>query len=191
MRAFEYSWELIALTVGASGHRGERRFRLRVRTEHGEQVAELPAAELPGRIAELCRQLGLEEMTMTEDFDLTKLAAMKRKQLDELDRELADLAVRRKRIAREVRAVEKCAAMLDAVERPRQAPKAAKGPRDARHTAHDLVLAALPATLDELASQLDKPRAVIARCVGQLKKANRVVLIGDTVRVPAKRQAAA
>lgn len=184
----EFSWELIALAVGSGGNRGARRFRLRVRTERGEHAADLSAGDLPARIAELCRRLGVEGVTMETDFDLTKLATMKRDQLDDLDREMADLEAKRKRLAREVKAIEKCAAMLDGVaERPKRAanPKAAGD----GHNTHDQILAALPATIDELAAQLDKPRAVIARLVGQLAKAGRVVRDGDDVRAKGRRAA--
>lgn len=189
----EFSWELIALAVGSGGNRGARRFRLRVRTERGEHAADLSAGDLPARIAELSTRLGLEGMIMTEDFDLTKLATIKREQLDDLDRELAELEAKRKRLAREVRAIEKCAAMLDGAERPRRAakPKATKGASPGGPTTPELILAALPATIDELAEQLDKPRGVIARLVGQLTKAGRVVREGDDVRAGAKARRAA
>lgn len=184
----EFSWELIALAVGSGGNRGARRFRLRVRTERGEKAVDLSAGDLPAAIAELCTRLGIEGVTMDNDFDLSKLATMKREQLDDLDRELGELSAKRQRLVREVRAIEKCAAMLDGgAERPKRAAKP-KAAGDGPNT-HDQILAALPATIDELAEQLDKPRAVIARSVGQLAKAGRVVRDGDTVRAKSRRAA--
>ncbi len=181
--SLEFSWELIALAVGSGGNKGARRYRTRVRTERGEHVTEVPVDELPARIAELCERLGLEWVTMDHDFDLSKLATMKREQLDDLDRELGELSAKRQRLVREVRAIEKCAAMLG------DAPRQPKQPKNDGPNAHDQILAALPATIDKLAEQLDKPRAVIARLVGQLAKAGRVVRDGDTVRAKGRRAA--
>lgn len=188
--SLEFSWELVAVAVGSGTNRGARRFRLRVRTERGEHVVDLSAGQLPARIAELCQRLGLEGVAMDEDFDLRKLAALKREQLDDLDREAAALAAKRRHLAREVRAIEKCAAMLDGdAERPTRRPRAAKASAaGAAPTTPALILAHVPATLTELAAATGKPAAVIARAVGQLAKAGHVVRDGEHVRAARARR---
>lgn len=112
----EFEWTLTVLSVAQGSRAGERRYRLRVRTNQSDKAIDINPADVPARLAELCTQLGLEGVTMDHDFDLTKLAGIKREHLDDLDREMRELTAKRQRLAREVKAIEKCAAMLD---RPR------------------------------------------------------------------------
>lgn len=132
-----WAWEL-SVTSNATG---ETQHRLRVRTRQGEKATDLTPADVPVRIAELCTRLGLEGLTMDDDLTLTKLAAMRREQLDDLDGEIAALGEKRKRLDREVKAIEKCAAMLDApaksgAARPGAAKAGATGWTPERRAAH-------------------------------------------------------
>lgn len=188
----EFEWTLTVLSVAQGSRAGERRYRLRVRTNQSDKAIDINPADVPARLAELCTQLGLEGVTMDHDFDLTKLAGIKREHLDDLDREMRELTAKRQRLAREVKAIEKCAAMLDG-EAPKRASGKHKRDADAGPTVPEQILGALAAgavSLDRLAEQLDRPRGVIARAVGQLAKRGAVVRVGDTITAKARRKAA-
>ena len=186
----EFEWTLTVLTVASSQNRGERRYRLRVRTSAGDKATDIPPAEVPARIAELCERLGLEGVHMDQEMDLTKLAAIKRDQLDDLDREMGALTEKRKRLAREVKAIEKCASMLagDAPKRP-GGRRAAKG----EATTSEKILAALsggPRTVAQLADDTGVTPKAVGITVGQLAKTGAVVRLGDTVTAKGRRKAA-
>lgn len=185
----EFEWTLTVLTVASSQHRGERRYRLRVRTAAGDKSTDVPAGELPARIAELCERLGLEGVTMDQDFDLTKLAGIKREQLDDLDREMAELAAKRQRLAREVKAIEKCAAMLDG-EAPKRTPGRPRKPRTADDAAKESpaekILAALakgPMTVQQLSEATSLQPASIGVSCRHMQNSGKVRRDGDTVRL--------
>lgn len=215
--SLEFSWELIGLTVGSSVRRGEQRFRLRIRTERGEKATEVTPAELPARIAELCERLGVEGiMTQAKPLSLTALAAEYERDVADLERQLTEREeefaaevrelreqIRVKRL--EVRELARAASRLARITEGKaarvsriKAPATASRPAAKRHkrkagngpTAHDQIVALLPATVDDLAAALDKPRAVIARSVGQLAKSGRVARTGDMVRLAKAARAA-
>jgi len=179
-----FEWTLVALAVSQGAHVGERRYRVRVRTAQGEKATDVPAHELPARIAELCTRLGLEGVTMDEDIDLTKLAALRREKLDDLDEEIEALQAKRTKLAREVKAIEKCAAMLDGT-----APKRAGGKRAAKSDSQapsEKILEALskgPLTVQEICAATGLQPASVGVCCRHMQESGKVRRDGDTVRL--------